>query len=89
MGKALTDEELGKITGGYHETNGYASGYMIRCPKCGASAAGDFQRNDVDALGQACYVCKCGQVFLLDSGGFGTMLNNTPGQFNADPVRLH
>ena len=80
----LTNEELEKVSGGFNETQGYAKGIVITCPKCGASAQSYFEMSSVDALGQSFYRCsKCGQSFLMDAGGYGTKLNGVTGQFNA------
>ena len=85
----VSDDELLGVSGGYVEKNGYAAGYEIKCPKCGASSIGNFDRNDVDALGQAYYRCtSCGCAFLLDSGGYGTILYGSNNQFTAEKALL-
>lgn len=50
--KFLTPEELERVSGGFTETQGYATGFSIICPKCGSTQSGDFESNPVDALGQ-------------------------------------
>ena len=85
--KILTDSQLSKISGGFAETAGYASGYNIICPKCGASDIRDFESSPVDTMGQQFYSCRrCGQAMLLDGGGFGTLLNRGGGTFAATKV---
>ena len=78
----MNDNELETVSGGYTETNGYAKGFAIICPKCGASVQADFETSAVDSLGQQFYRCRCGQAFLADAGGHATGLNGTIGQFN-------
>ncbi len=83
--KRIDDEALEKVSGGYDETSGYAAGFRIKCPKCGASAISDFESFSVDTLGQQYYACRlCGQAYLLDSGGYGTLLNKSNNTFVAE-----
>lgn len=81
----LKDEELLKVSGGYDETQGFSAGFKIKCPCCGASNVGNFDSNSVNTLGQQFYQCKnCGQAFLLDGGGYGTLLNKANNTFQAE-----
>lgn len=86
MMEKMDGSELEKVVGGYDETVGYARGFKVRCPSCGASNISDFESSPVDALGQQYYRCRCGQAFLLDGGGYGTLLNRSSNTFYAERV---
>jgi hypothetical protein len=82
----IDDSELEKVSGGYDETVGFAAGFKIKCPRCGASSVSDFESSSVAAFGQQYYRCRCGQAFMMDAGGYGTLLNNANNVFVAERV---
>ena len=66
----LSDDELGNVSGGFWETQGYATNYWVVCPNCGRNSECDFT-SYID-YGQACdfYTCVCGKTFAVDGEGF-------------------
>ena len=73
--RALTDEQLDNISGGYWEDSGYAAGYWIQCPACGRSKASDFNTWADSEVSCDFFTCKCGYVFAVDE--FGTLYGST------------
>ncbi len=68
--RALTDDQLDGVTGGYWEQLGYAAGYWIECPICHRSAVTDFNTWADPEVCADFFTCACGYVFAVDQNGF-------------------
>ena len=71
--RMLTDDELEEVAGGFWETEGWAAGYWVQCPKCGADLKSSFKTYIADMTYQVdgfeCQTPGCGCVFGVDSSG--------------------
>lgn len=67
----ISDDMLASVTGGYIESDGWAAGWEITCPNCGASSYGMFDiwnESDIDCISG--YKCRlCGKEFGIDQMG--------------------
>ena len=69
----LSDDQLEKVAGGFVEYEGWAAGYEIVCPECGADTKCSFNTfvldNSIRLAGYECLNPACRFVFGVDSGG--------------------
>ncbi len=69
----LSDDQLEKVAGGFVEDEGWAAGYEIVCPECGADTKCSFNTfvldNSVRLAGYECLNPACRFVFGVDSEG--------------------
>ena len=72
----LNKDELGKVSGGYTEYQGYAKGYEIVCPVCGRSGVNDFNSWMDDETCCDFFACKCGYTFAISQDGilYGSLI---------------
>ena len=70
--RKLTDEEIGKVGGGYKQTiPGFSYGCIIQCPRCGNADSSEFycDGDQLAAVQKDLYTCAiCGQSFAAASG---------------------
>ena len=72
----LSADELGKVSGGYLEYQGYATGYNVVCPVCGRDDENDFHSWICDSEGLDYFLCRCGYTFAVNANGtiFGSQI---------------
>ena len=67
----IPDDQLDRVAGGYVESAGWAAGWNVVCPGCGAEAYNDFDswiESEDDCMdGFKCR--RCGMVFGIDNKG--------------------